>query len=204
MKYQDRIEEILSYWFGQVEDTMLPSAHRTEIWFGRKKETDEEIKLKFSEDYKKAVAGEYADWEQDPHGTLALIILFDQFSRHLFRQTGLAFGQDQKALDLCLQGIQKEFDHSLSLIERVFFYLPLEHAENLEMQTTSVRAFQILVNLSFPETRSIYENFLNYAIKHYEVIKRFGRFPHRNILLGRPSTAEEIEFLKTPGSSFGQ
>jgi uncharacterized protein (DUF924 family) len=128
---------------------------------------------------------------------LALIIIFDQFSRSIYRNSASAYAQDQKALSLCLNGIQKEYDHALSLIERVFFYLPLMHAESLEMQTTAVRAFQILVNLSFSETRSIYENFLDYAIKHYEVIRRFGRFPQRNISLARPSTPEEEEFLKT-------
>jgi uncharacterized protein (DUF924 family) len=137
-------------------------------------------------------------------GILALIILLDQFPRHLYRQTPSAFAQDQKALNLCLAGIQNEFDHLLSLIERVFFYYPLMHAESLEMQATAVRAYQILVNLAFPETRAIYENFLAYAIKHYEIIKQFGRFPHRNLLLGRMSTADELEFLKTAQVPFNE
>lgn len=192
-----RVEEVLKYWFGHVEETALPSAHRTEVWFGGKKETDDEVKGNFSSDLQNAIAGKYVDWEKDPHSYLALIIIFDQFSRHIYRNAPQAFAQDQMALDLCLRGVQQEFDHALSLIERVFFYMPLMHSENLEMQSTSVRAYQILVNLSFPETRSVYENFLEYAVKHYEVIRRFGRFPHRNILLGRPSTAEELEFLKT-------
>ena len=199
-----RVEEVLKYWFGHVEETALPSAHRTEVWFGGKKETDDEVKGNFSSDLQNAIAGKYVDWEKDPHSYLALIIIFDQFSRHIYRNAPQAFAQDQMALDLCLRGVQQEFDHALSLIERVFFYMPLMHSENLEMQSTSVRAYQILVNLSFPETRSVYENFLEYAVKHYEVIRRFGRFPHRNILLGRPSTAEELEFLKSSSSPFGE
>jgi uncharacterized protein (DUF924 family) len=196
----ERAEEILKYWFGHVEDTLLPSAHRTEVWFGGKKEIDDEIKEKFTSDLQKAIAGEYADWEKQPHTYLALIILLDQFSRHIYRNTAQAFAQDQIALDLCLRGVQLEFDHALSLIERVFFYFPLMHSENLEMQSTGVRAYQILVNLAFPETRNAYEEFLNHAIKHYEVVRRFGRFPQRNIILARPSTAEELEFLKSnPG-----
>lgn len=198
-----RVEEILKYWFGHVEETALPSAHRTEVWFGGKKETDDEVKEKFTADLQNALAGKYADWEKDPHSYLALIIIFDQFSRHIYRNTPQAFAQDQMALDLCLRGVQQEFDHALSLIERVFFYFPLMHSESLEMQSTSVRAYQILVNLSFPETRSVYENFLEYAVKHYEIVRRFGRFPHRNILLGRPSTAEELEYLKSSPSPFG-
>ncbi|MGB6975857.1 MAG: DUF924 family protein [Gammaproteobacteria bacterium] len=201
MKHAD---EILHYWFGHVEETVLPSENRTRIWFGGNKEVDEEIKAKFGDDWQKAVNGQCVEWENDPHGMLGLIILFDQFTRHIHRQTPASFAQDQKALDLCLRGIQKEFDHLLSLIERVFFYFPLMHSESLEMQATAVRAYQILVNLAFPETRAIYENFLAYAIKHYEVIKHFGRFPHRNLLLGRMSTAEELEFLKTAEAPFNE
>src|SRR5579871_2882940 len=157
----NRSEEILQYWFGEVEDTILPSEHRTEIWFSGKKEVDEEIKIKFSDDLKKAINNEYAEWEKDPHTCLALIILLDQFSRNVYRGSAIAYAQDQKALDLCLNGIQKEYDHALSLIERVFFYFPLMHAENLEMQATAVRAYQILVNLAFTETRGIFESFLD-------------------------------------------
>jgi len=202
MKNKERIDDILSFWFGD-ESNVLPSASRTELWFGSKPETDAEIRKKFAADVQKASQGEYDEWFLEPRGTLALIILLDQFPRHIFRNTAKAYDYDQKALDFCLQGVQKEFDHAISLIERVFFYFPLMHAESLEMQATSVRAYQILVNLAFPETRNVYENFLDYAIKHYEIIRRFGRFPYRNSLLGRVSTAEEIEFLKTPGSSFG-
>jgi uncharacterized protein (DUF924 family) len=193
----NRKDEILKYWFGHVEETVLPSQHRTEIWFSGKEEIDEEIKTQFSEDLEKAQRGEYNNWENDPRGSLALIVMYDQFSRHVYRNTIQAFAQDQKALDLCLQGIQKEFDHSLSLIERVFFYFPLMHAENVEMQATAVRAYQILVNLAFPETRALFESFLDYAVKHYDTIRRFGRFPQRNSVVGRPSTNEELEFLKT-------
>lgn len=198
----NRAEEILEYWFGHVEDTIQPSEHRTEIWFGGKKEVDDVIRDKFSGDLHKAIANQYEDWEREPRGTLALIILLDQFSRHINRDTPGAFEQDQKALDLCLYGIQHEFDHALSLIERVFFYIPLMHSESLEMQATAIRAYQILVNLAFPETRSIYENFLNYTIKHYEVIKQFGRFPHRNEILGRTSTPEESDYLKNRDVNF--
>lgn len=192
----DRVDEILKYWFGHVEQTIIPSPHRNEVWFGGKKEFDDEIKAQFEQDVKNAIEGKYQAWEEDPRGTLALIILLDQFPRHIYRGLPQAYAQEQKALDLCLQGVQKEYDHALSLMERVFFYFPLMHSENLEMQATSVRAFQILVNLAFPETRGIFEDFLNHALMHYDVIKRFGRFPQRNMILGRPYTSEEQEFLK--------
>ncbi len=198
----DRIDEILHYWFGHVEETALPSEHRTKIWFSGEASVDAEIKEKFMEDYEKALRGEYADWEKSPRGCLALIILFDQFSRHIYRHTAQAFAQDPKAVALCLKGIEHQYDHLLSLMERVFFYFPLMHSENAEMQSLSMRAFQMLLNLSFPETRPIFEKFLDYAIRHYETIARFNRFPYRNEALGRPSTPAELEFIKNSGLSF--
>lgn len=196
INYQDRIKDILQFWFGAAEEAVLPSAHRTQLWFGHDDATKAEIKAKFLTDWEKASTGEYNNWQEDPHAMLALIIIYDQFSRLLFPNSPQSYSQDQVALDLCMKGIQKEYDHTLSLIERVFFYFPLTHSENLEMQATAVRAYQILVNLSFAETRSVYEKFLDYAIKQYEIVRRYGRFPQRNIILGRPSTAEELEFLK--------
>lgn len=203
MDLDQRIEEILHYWFGHVEETALPSEHRTQIWFGHTPEVDQEIKEKFSDDFNKAIHDEYKQWENSPRGCLALIILLDQFPRHLFRREAQAFSQDQKALSICLQGIERQHDHMLSLIERVFFYFPLMHSENLEMQALSIRVYQMLLNLSFPETRGIFEKFLDYAVRHYETIRRFGRFPHRNEILARPSTDEEVEYLKNSELNFG-
>src|SRR5262249_54736054 len=146
------------------------------------------IKQKFYNDYIKAAQGDFIDWEQNPRSTLALIILFDQFSRHIYRNMPQSFEQDRKALDLCLRGIERQFDHMLSLMERVFFYFPLMHSENSEMQSLSLRAYEMLLTLSFQETRPIFEKFLDYAIRHHEIISRFGRFPYRNQILGRTST----------------
>ena len=190
-----RAEDILHYWFGRIEETVLPSSHRTGIWFGQAPEVDQEIKTQFGEDLIKAVEGGYNTWKKTARSSLALIILFDQFSRHIYRHAPQSFAQDPQALSLCLYGIEYEYDHTLSLVERVFFYMPLMHAENIEMQAASVRAYKILTDLSFPEARPLFENFLDYAIKHYEVIKAFDRFPTRNKILGRESTADEITFL---------
>lgn len=198
----DRIDEILQYWFGTIEETTIPSEHRTHIWFRGDPEVDKEIKEKFYGDFVKAVRGDYEDWKQTPRGCLALIILFDQFSRHIYRGTAQAFEQDHVALQLCLTGIDQQFDHRLSLIERVFFYFPLMHSENAEMQSLSLRAYEMLVNLSFPEARVAFEKFLDYAIKHNEIIARYGRFPYRNERLGRVSTPQEEEFIKNTGSLF--
>lgn len=187
---------ILDYWFGRIEETVLPSENRQRIWFAGTPEVDKEITTKFKADLDKAIKGTYQSWEESPRGSLALVILFDQFSRNIFRGKPEAFDQDQKALDFVLRGIEREYDHSLSLVERAFYYMPFMHSESVEMQSTAVRAYKILVDLSFPEARAIFERFLNAAIEHFEVIKTFDRFPARNEALSRKSTSEEIEYLK--------
>jgi len=192
----DKVTEILHYWFGDGAENSLPSKERTTLWFGGDPSVDAEIKSKFYQDYVKAAADAYSDWEQDARGVLALIILIDQFSRHIYRNTSQAFDCDRKALNLCLKGIEQQFDHKLSLIERAFFYLPLMHSESMEMQMLSLRAYKMLLSLSFPEVRPIFQNFLNYASQHQEIIAKFGRFPHRNQVLERTSTPEELTFLQ--------
>jgi uncharacterized protein (DUF924 family) len=193
----DRIEAILHYWFGHADGVATPSEHRIWVWFSEDPTIDLEIKAHFYEDLVKAVRGDYNDWVGTPRGFLALIIIFDQFSRRIYRQTAQAYDQDQRALDLCLKGIDAQYDHMLSLIERVFFYFPLMRAENPEMQALSIRAFEMLLSLSFPETRPVFERFLELAVQYHKVISRFGRFPQRNEALGRASTPSELEFLKS-------
>ncbi len=192
-------EAVLKYWFGHVEETIVPSEHRARVWFGEDKEIDAGIKTRFSGLLDEAIEGRLADWESSPHGQLAMIILLDQFARHIFRGIPKAFDQDDKALSICLKGMRHEADHSLSLIERVFYYFPLLHSEKMGYQEQSVRAYRALVDLAFSETRVIFDSFLKFANHHYSVIQRFGRFPQRNIALGRESTKEEIDYLKEIG-----
>ena len=191
-----RAEEINKFWLGRVEDTIIPSEHRARIWFGEDQDTDAEIKRLFSLDLQQAVAGEYDFWQESPRGQLALILLLDQFPRHIYRDSKDAFTHDPKALSICLQGMSVEADHSLSLIERVFYYFPLLHSEDLHHQERSVRAYQMLAELAFAETRVIYDSFLRFANHHYGVIQRFGRFPQRNRVLSRESTPEETVYLR--------
>ncbi len=204
MDSPERVNEILKYWFGRVENTVLPTQNRVRIWFGANPETDAEIRKNFLHDLEMAITREYDFWEGSSRGDLALIIILDQFSRNIYRKTPMAYAQDQQALDVCVRGIERQNDHELSLIERAFFYMPLMHAENKEMQSTSVRAFKMLVDLSFPEARPTYESFFEYALRHYEVVDKFGRFPHRNAILGRNSTTEEERFLETNKEKWGQ
>ena len=196
MERTEKIEDILKFWFGRVEETIVPSENRAKIWFGESEEIDAEIHQKFSDDLKRSTLGEYDGWCEMPRGQLAMIILLDQYSRHIHRNTLQAYAQDKKALSICLQGIKDEKDHALSLIERVFYYFPLLHSEQLSYQEQSIRVYQNLSDLAFSETRVIYDSFLKFANHHYTIIKNFGRFPQRNKILGRESTSEEIAYLK--------
>lgn len=195
MPDEKKIDAIMNYWFGDLQTADLPGNESTALWFGGSKEIDTEITELFAKDLECAIAGEYDDWVETPRGRLALIILFDQFSRNIYRSTPDAFSQDSKALTLCLEGVKARDDHTLALIQRVFFYMPLEHSEDLLMQQQSVTAFQSLANISMPETSGVYQAFLKYAFMHYDVIKQFGRFPHRNMILNRQSTEAEALFL---------
>jgi uncharacterized protein (DUF924 family) len=199
-----RQEEILDYWFGELKEGEAPSSDYYTNWFSKRIDVDEFIKNNFEGDLKLVIEGKLKSWEDTPQGTLAIIILLDQFSRNMYRETEKAFAQDSLALELCVRGIEKGFDKKLHPVERLFFYMPLEHSEELEMQRKSVEYFSILEKLftSPPSLAAMVSEFRIYAEKHYVIIEKFGRFPHRNEILGRESTPEEIEFLKQPGSSF--
>jgi len=131
-----------------------------------------------------------------------LILLTDQFPRNMYRDSPQAFAYDAKALAWCLEGLKQQFDRHLRPIERVFFYLPLEHAESLEHQERSVEKFRELLDEADERRKNVFAEYLDLAVRHRNIIARFGRFPHRNRILGRESTGEELAFLKEPGSSF--
>ncbi len=193
----DRAHEILGFWFGDLGHADLPTSDRTNLWFGENPELKNLMIKNFSKDYEAAVQGNLKNWTSSPRGRLALIILLDQFTRSLHRDSDKAFAYDEQAQTLCLEGLKQQMDQSLTLIERVFFYMPLVHAENSVIQDQSIQLFQTLVSLSMTETTQVYQLFLAYAYAHFRVIKEFGRFPQRNILLGRKSTTDEVAFLKS-------
>lgn len=200
----DRQEEILNYWFGKLESDKAPSENHSGIWFSNRKEVDEEMKFRFELDLKRALDGKLKYWEETPRGSLALIILIDQFSRNIYRGSVKAFEGDKLALNICLRGIEKGYDIGIHPIERMFFYMPLMHSEDINIQMTSLEYFTILEKLytTPPCIASMISGTKMYAERHYLIIEKFGRFPHRNKIIGRESTAEETEFLKRPGSSF--
>jgi uncharacterized protein (DUF924 family) len=157
---------------------------------------DAAIRSRFGDMVERAGRGELAGWADSPRRRLSLIILLDQFPRLIFRGTPRAFEYDPQALGLTLSGMQSAADGALNVIERLFFYMPLQHAEVLEVQDESVSAYKRLVTDSPAELRSTFEGVLASAEKHREVIRQFGRFPHRNRPLGRDNTAEEAAYLK--------
>ncbi len=195
-------ENILRFWFGDIPAADQVAPDRLKLWFGGDSAADKEIRKKFEHLLKPAMAGVLDDWTGAAHGTLALIVLLDQFPRNIFRKKPEAFASDERALQLALAGLEQGQDRALSIVERAFFYMPLEHSESLEMQKLSVQKFENLLADAPPQLKKMCASFLDYAVRHKEIIERFGRYPHRNQALGRASTEEELEFLKQPGSSF--
>lgn len=200
-------DEILTFWFEGVTGQTPIDKNKNPFrkWFIKDTKFDQEIRERFEADIQKAARGEYRSWESDARGRLALIILFDQFSRNIYRNTPQAFATDPRASALTLRSLKDGLENQLMAIERVFLYLPLEHSENLEHQKLCVVCYEKLLYESKqnnPKSTAYFEYNLMYANKHYEIVKRFGRFPHRNVILGRASTPQEEEFLTKPGSSF--
>lgn len=193
----DKIHELLSSWFGDLGCADLPSSDRTNLWFGENDQLKKDMFATFQKEYDAAISGDLMHWAESPRGRLALIIMLDQFTRWAHRNSPDAFNFDKTAQQLCEEGLREKMDHSLTLIERVFFYMPLVHAEDSVKQEQSIQLFQNLVSLSMTETTQVYQLFLAYAYAHFRVIKEFGRFPQRNEMLGRQSTPTEIAFLKS-------
>ena len=182
--------DILEFWFGPP-----PLRDRAE-WFRKNPAFDGEIRARFGSAIGRAIAGGYRDWETTAHGALARVLLLDQFTRNAFRDTPAAFAGDPEALAAARRAVRQGFDRALQPVERQFVYLPYEHAESAAAQDESLALFGALAR----ETNS--PGTLEWAEKHAAIIRRFGRYPHRNAALGRPSTAEEIAFLREPGSRF--
>jgi uncharacterized protein (DUF924 family) len=191
-----QVDEILDFWFEKKGEEDY-GENRT-IWFTKtpEPEFDREIQVRFREDYEKAASGELDQWKETPQSCLALILLLDQFPRNMFRGNPRAFATDSQALSLAQYAITKGFDRELLKIQRWFIYLPFEHSENLDHQRQAVELFRQLGN----DPDSAYMT--SSAVRHLEIVERFGRFPHRNAILGRATTPEEAEFLKQPNSSF--
>lgn len=197
-----RCHDVLQFWFGAHVVDADVVAERNALWFRGGADVDAAIRARFSGLREAAIDGQLDDWLAFPRGRLAQVLLVDQFSRNLFRDDAQAFAHDALARTWCTQGLDNNVDRSLRPIERVFLYLPLEHSEMLAHQQRSVELFEALHDNASSDTRESFAGYLDYARRHYAIVARFGRFPHRNEALGRSSTAEELVFLEQPGSSF--
>lgn len=195
-------ENVLGFWFGPAGSATEIVGRQRKLWFGKSAANDQAVTVQFANTLVAAAAGQLDHWSGTPRGRLALVIVLDQFPHHIHRNQAPAFTTDPQALALCLAALAAGEDQQLAPIERVFLYLPLEHAESNAMQDQSVLQFEKLAHEAAVDERALFDDFLNYARKHRDVVARFGRFPHRNTILGRPSTDDELEFLKQPGSRF--
>ena len=195
-------EEILDFWFGELDEHGCASPTQRKRWWTKSDAFDETIRAKFLSDYDSIVSGERERWRSTPRGALAYIIVLDQFSRNMFRDTPAMFAADPLAREACYEGLDAGFDVELGFDERVFFYLPLEHSEDIQDQQRCHELFTKLCEVAPEALKADARYYLEYAERHRVIIERFGRYPHRNEILGRVSTDEEIRFLKQPGSSF--
>jgi uncharacterized protein (DUF924 family) len=200
----DEARSVREYWFGAQPLTAEALDRRMDFWFGSDERRDAEIRERFGALLERAAAGELSAWGDGPRGRLSLILLLDQFPRNMFRGTARAFEYDEQALTLALTGMQSGADGALDFAERLFFYMPLEHAENRDAQDESVAAFRRLLAEVPRDLHAAFASTLDFAERHRSIIERFGRFPHRNALLGRANTPEEVEWLKEGGPRFGQ
>lgn len=195
-------DTIVQFWFGDSDDDATVASHCAGLWWSKNPELDRSIRERFEPAVQAVAAGELDHWRASSEGWLALIILTDQFPRNIYRGTPDAFRYDPIARQLCEEGLAAAADQQLRPIQRVFFYLPLEHSENRAHQARSVALFRELAASAPAGAQAVFDRFQDFARRHKAVVDRFGRFPHRNEILGRPSTQEEIAFLREPGSSF--
>jgi uncharacterized protein (DUF924 family) len=195
----DDAEAVLAFWFPPDEggaDAAVDPFPQRRHWFHKDAAFDARLRERFEPLIAQALAGGLGEWTATPRGALARVIVLDQFTRNAYRDTPAAFAGDARALATAARAIALGFDGKLAPVERWFLYMPFEHSESLHDQQRSVTLFRALAH----ETGLVAP--VDWAERHAEVIRVFGRFPHRNAILGRSSTPEEIEFLRSPGSRF--
>ena len=187
-------QEVLDFWFGREGEEGYGEFR--EAWFNRDPEFDREIRDRFEPVYEEAAAGRLDHWKSEARSCLALIVVLDQFPRNMYRGDARMYAADEKAREAARHAVEHTYDRELSPYGRLFIYLPFEHSEELDDQRLSVELFRGLA------TEMGSEDLLGYAVQHFKIVERFGRFPHRNEILGRRTTPEETKFLSGPDSSF--
>ncbi len=194
--------KVLQFWFGRIPAPSRPSPALNRRWFHSDAAFDEVIRQQFGSLVEQGLAGGLGDWTESVRGTLALVILLDQFPRNLYRNSARAFAGDGRAVAIASDVLAHGRDSLLTPLERQFLYLPFEHAEDRGLQDVSVERFQALVRETAGDAADHYRSALDFALRHKRVIDQFGRFPHRNGLLGRSTSAAERIFLEAHPSGF--
>ena len=198
------IQAVLDLWFRERAHDMPGVDARMDFWFGEDPELDIQIRHRFGGLIKRAAAAELEHWATIPLGRLALIIVIDQFRRNVYRGKPEAFSHDRAALKLTVEGAIAKHDKSLSLIQRAFFFMPMQHVESRKVQNKAVAVYEGLARKCSEAERSTFETFAHFAELHRDIVEQFGRFPHRNAILGRDNTALEAEYLSDDAPDFGQ
>ncbi|RFA29040.1 hypothetical protein CAI21_11385 [Alkalilimnicola ehrlichii] len=197
-------QALLDFWFATARDDPQAAEKRSAEWFGASAEFDARLTARYAALWEDARAGRLLDWAEQPAGRLALILLLDQLSRNLGRGTAAAFGQDEQAAALTIEGLEMRVERGYTPSERGFFLMPLQHAEDVGLQERSVREFRRLHEEAPQPWYAFTHGMLEYAEEHRDIVQRFGRFPHRNVALGRTSTAEEARYLDAGAPRYGQ
>lgn len=195
-------DSIIQFWFGQHDSNREINDEKQSIWWSKNDTTDQEIKQRFESISNALYRGEMEQMQRSPRGLLAAIICLDQFPRNMYRGTPEAFACDATALRFAIEMTDKGWDRELMPIYRLFAWLPFEHSEEMIMQQKSVMLYDGLRNQVDEDEQEMFNQYYRFAYMHFEIIERFGRYPHRNEILGRKSTTEELAFLSQPGSSF--
>jgi uncharacterized protein (DUF924 family) len=193
---------ILQFWLGDVDALGRSDVMHSRRWFMKDDAFDREIADRFGETFADVRAGHREQWLDDPRGRVAYVIVLDQFPRNMFRGTARMFEGDRQALAAAVEGIARHDDAELNVNERSFLYMPFMHSEDIDMQDRSVALFKELAEGAPSELRGSLVAAVQYAEKHREIVARYGRFPHRNAVLGRESRPEELAFIAQPGSGF--
>ena len=197
-------QDVLSFWFKDATESPEALARRTAVWFGNHSAFDQDCASRFTAALTEAARGGLRGWAASPRGRLALVVLLDQMPRNIHRGSPAAFMHDAQAAAHCIAAIASRQDRSLHPVERVFLYMPLQHAEDLELQLRSVEQFEALAAEAGDAWRASFIENLGYAREHHDIVARFGRFPHRNRILGRESTEEEKQYLAAGAPTFAQ
>jgi uncharacterized protein (DUF924 family) len=195
-------ERVLEFWFGPLDARGCASQAKSRAWFEKNEPFDREIEQRFGALHAVLARGEKEDWHASARGALAAVIVLDQFSRNMFRNTKQMFESDPRALSIATALVDRGADRKLAFDERGFVYMPFMHSEKLADQERCVELFRTFRDEHIGDLRERCQYSLGYAERHRDIVRRFGRFPHRNAILERESTPEELEFLKQPGSSF--